>query len=65
MATITKDTTGKDKNDRYRVILPKKLAEEFVKEHGKKVNIRKYGKNRLIIEPEEWLNAKDNYRVRY
>ena len=51
--TITKDKTGINKNDRYRLVLPKDMAEEFVNKHGKKVNVRKYGKDKILIEPRE------------
>ena len=51
--TITKDKTGKSKHDRYRIVLPKDLAAEFVEKNGRKVTVRKFGDNRIIIEPKE------------
>ena len=53
MSKIMIGVTGKNKTPSYKLTLPKDLAEEFIKAHGVEVNVRKYGKNKLLIEPKE------------
>lgn len=37
----------------YRLTIPCEMAEEFIEKHGRKVTIRQYGKDKLLVEVKE------------